>query len=153
MTLSAAVIILAADERVQQAILHIFEEMEMISTPTIGLDFEKAKQVQKSNQTYLCLAEMRLLPPPAQVALWLSSYPQIKLLVLHPRLAEDEVLAYLQAGAMGHLAVEELDSNQVKLAIRALLNGEAFLSPSTAGKILDTLAKRHLKENKKEVQE
>lgn len=154
MSLSYSVIILSADDRLQHRLLQAMERVEMISDQKVFMDFEEIKKAGFGEEPTLCFADLRLLPSPAQIAQWLTAHPQVKLLILHPLAGEEKVLAYLQAGAMGHLAFDDMESEQVKQAVRTLLNDEAFLSPTIAGRILDAIAKRNPNpERKKEVQD
>lgn len=153
-SLSYSVIILSVDDGLRRRLLQILERLEMISTKTVLGNFEQSKKSHGDKEPTLYFADLRLLPPALEVSHWLNAHPKIKLLILHPRQDVEQVLAYLQAGAMGHLALEELESDRVKLAVRTLLNDEAYLSPTIAGKILDVIAKGHPdSEIEKEVQD
>lgn len=145
---STSVIILSEDDRLQRFLRQVIEEMAIISSFTISENLETTQNTQVSGEPALYLADISLLPSPAQVAQWLTSHPHARLLILHPIAVENEILNYLQAGAMGHLAFEEMEGQQVTAAIRAMVNDEAFLSPTIAGRILDEINKKHQKLDK-----
>lgn len=154
MSPSLSVIILSADERTQRLLLQAMDGFEMISRQKVFNKFTEMREASASEDSLFYLADLRLLPSAAQVTDWLAARPQDKLLILHEQGDEEKVLPYLKAGAMGHLAIEKISQQQLREAVCALLNGEAFLSPTIAGKILDAIVKRHPNSaSRKEVQD
>ncbi|PWH12873.1 MAG: hypothetical protein DDG59_15205 [Anaerolineae bacterium] len=131
-----------ADDPLRQRLLQAISGIERVTMQRIFLDFEEMTQAVDREDAILCLADIHRLPSPAQTAQWLAAFPQLKLLILHPLAAEARVLAYLQAGAMGHLAFEQAEEQRVRDAVRSLINGEAYLSPTIAGRIVDVIAQR-----------
>ncbi len=142
---STSLIILTADDELRCRLHQAIEGLEMISTQIDLTDFDEITTSWPNNEPALCLADIRLLPAPAQLGAWLSGHPNLRLCVLHPRFLQEEVIAYLQAGVMGQLAFEEVNGTRLKSAVRAVMNGEAFLSPSIAGKILDAIIQSETK--------
>jgi len=64
-------------------------------------------------------------------------------IVLHGAGQEMRVLEALRAGALGHLEKPDVRPAQVLAAIRAVSRGEAVLSPTLAGWILDEVVEKH----------
>jgi two-component system NarL family response regulator len=64
-------------------------------------------------------------------------FPRSKILILHDEDQEQLVLDVLRKGALGHLVKGKAQPAEIVAAIRAVGRGEAILSPSTAGRILD----------------
>lgn len=142
---STSVIILSEEDRLQRCLRKMIEEIEIVLSFTISKSLEESPNTQITGKPALYLADVNLLPPPAQVTQWLIIHPQARLLILRPKADENEVLGYLQAGAMGHLAFEEIERQRVTAAICPMVNNEAFLSPSIAGRIIDEIVRRHQK--------
>ena len=63
-------------------------------------------------------------------------------IVLHTAGQEPGVLEALRAGALGHLDRQNVRPSQALAAIRAVSRGQAVLSPSVAGRILDQVLER-----------
>jgi DNA-binding NarL/FixJ family response regulator len=64
--------------------------------------------------------------------------PQTKIVVLTVHKTEEYILATLRAGANGYV-LKEAHSNELLTAIRHVLNGHQYLSPSIPSTILDRL--------------
>ncbi len=62
---------------------------------------------------------------------------QVQVIVLHLAGQEPEVLEALRAGARGHLDKENTRPSQAVAAVRAVSRGEAVVSPTVAGLMLD----------------
>jgi len=69
-------------------------------------------------------------------------------IVLHGVGQEPPVLEALRAGALGHLEKPDLRPTRVLAAIRAVSQGQAVLSPSLAGQILDEVVLRLQRANR-----
>lgn len=66
-----------------------------------------------------------------------EQFPHIKIIVLHGDGQEQLALDALRKGALGHLVKEKAQPAEIVRAIRTVGRGEAIISPSTAGRILD----------------
>jgi len=64
--------------------------------------------------------------------------PQTKIIVLTVHKAEEYILATLKAGADGYV-LKEAHSTELLTAIRHVLDGRRYLSPSISGTIIDDL--------------
>ena len=64
--------------------------------------------------------------------------PQTKIVVLTVHKTEEYILATLRAGANGYV-LKEAHSNELLTAIRHVLNGHQYLSPSISGTVIDRL--------------
>ena len=64
--------------------------------------------------------------------------PETKILVLTVHKTEEYILATLRAGANGYV-LKEAHSNELLTAIRHVLNGHQYLSPSISGTVIDRL--------------
>jgi DNA-binding NarL/FixJ family response regulator len=64
--------------------------------------------------------------------------PQTKIVVLTVHKTEEYILATLRAGANGYV-LKEAHSNELLTAIRHVLNGHQYLSPSLSGTVIDRL--------------
>ncbi len=62
---------------------------------------------------------------------------QARVIVLHVAAQEPLVLEALRTGAWGHLNKNNIQPSEVVAAVRAVSRGEAVLSPTVAGHILD----------------
>lgn len=76
-----------------------------------------------------------------------------RIIVLHLPGQEPLALEKLFAGALGHLDKRHVQPEQALEAIRAVNCGEAFLSPSMAGWIVDEIARRRLKDEREKKDE
>jgi DNA-binding NarL/FixJ family response regulator len=62
--------------------------------------------------------------------------PQIKILALTMHKDEDNILQCFKAGADGY-CLKTADYDELRIAIRSVLNGKQYLSPEISGKILE----------------
>ena len=68
--------------------------------------------------------------------------PDVRITVLHNQGQDQLVLQALREGALGHLDRDQSQPAEVIAAIRAVSRGEAVVSSSVAGYILDEVIKR-----------
>jgi len=77
---------------------------------------------------------------------WIKDYsPQTEIIVLTQSDKESDVLNAIAQGASGYL-LKSATVNQIKEAIRTVMNGGASLDPSVARFILDSMKSRPVKE-------
>ncbi len=70
-----------------------------------------------------------------------AAYPDIKVIILSMYASEEYVLQALQTGASGYL-LKDARLGELEMAIRAVANGGAYLSPSISHHIIDAYIKR-----------
>ena len=76
-------------------------------------------------------------------------YPEVKVLVLTMYSNEEYVLQLLQAGAAGYIVKQSIP-DELLSAIRAVSNGDAFLSPSVSRNLIDEYLRYAPSESKME---
>jgi DNA-binding NarL/FixJ family response regulator len=64
-----------------------------------------------------------------------------KVIVLHDTGEEEAVLEALRAGAMGHLEKSAAQTGQILAAIQIVSRGQAVLSPSLAGRLVERISR------------
>jgi DNA-binding NarL/FixJ family response regulator len=69
-----------------------------------------------------------------------SAYPIVKIIMLTASEDEDDLLNALKAGARGYV-VKGVHANELAGAVRAVVNGETYISPSLASTLLLELTK------------
>ena len=67
-----------------------------------------------------------------------NDYPQAKILVLTSFAADDQVFPAIKAGALGYL-LKDSDPKDLVTAIHQVYQGESFLSPTIARKVLEEI--------------
>jgi two-component system response regulator NreC len=65
-----------------------------------------------------------------------TRFPKTKVLILTVHRTEEYVYAALQAGADGYL-LKDATHGELSLAIKSVLQGEQYLSPSVSGKVIE----------------
>lgn len=63
-------------------------------------------------------------------------YPDIRVLVLTIHKADEYILESLKAGADGYL-LKDATHDELRVAIRSVLNGKTYLSPDISGKVVN----------------
>jgi DNA-binding NarL/FixJ family response regulator len=69
-----------------------------------------------------------------------SKYPIVRIIMLTASEDEDDLLNALKAGARGYV-VKGVHANELAGAVRAVVNGETYISPSLASTLLMELSK------------
>lgn len=95
-----------------------------------------------SRRPAVLLADLDTLGDPRRVAYIAARFPETRLIVLHSTTEEVQVLEALRQGAWGHLAKEGLQPTEVIQAVRTVARGEAYLSPTAAGWVVEEVARR-----------
>ncbi len=72
-----------------------------------------------------------------------NSYPQVKVLVLTTYDDDEWLFDAIRAGAAGYL-LKDTPSNSLIQAIKGTVDGETYLDPDVAGKLLNTVAHQKL---------
>lgn len=65
-----------------------------------------------------------------------KQHPEVKIIALTVHNTEEYILTTLQAGADGYV-LKDATHDELLMAIRQVLSGKRFLSPSVSGKIID----------------
>lgn len=68
-------------------------------------------------------------------------YPQVRVLVLSMHQTEPYVLQALRAGAAGYL-LKDAATVELELAVRAVVRGEMYLSPSVSQRVVENFRRR-----------
>lgn len=79
----------------------------------------------------------------------LKKHPETKVLILTMHTNEEYVFEILRAGASGYI-VKKAAPTELVAAIRAIREGESFLSPSISKKVIDEYVQRAGEENRGE---
>jgi len=110
-------------------------------------DKRKTEEIIAIQQPHVLLADLAALGGVEGVARIAARFPETRLIILHRQEEQADVLGALRQGAWGHLARETLSPKEVVEAIRAVAHGDAYLSPSIAGRLVEDVARR-LRERK-----
>jgi DNA-binding NarL/FixJ family response regulator len=86
----------------------------------------------------IALPDINGLDVTAQVT---QEYPSIKVVLLSMYDNEEYVLRALEIGAAGYL-LKDADANEFELAIHAIANGKAYLSPAISSRVIESYQAR-----------
>lgn len=86
----------------------------------------------------IALPDINGLDVTAQVS---REYPSIKVVLLSMYDNEEYVLRALEIGAAGYL-LKDADANEFELAIHAIANGKAYLSPAISSRVIESYQER-----------
>jgi DNA-binding NarL/FixJ family response regulator len=86
----------------------------------------------------IALPDITGLDVTAQV---IQEYPSIKVVLLSMYDNEEYVLRALEIGAAGYL-LKDADANEFELAIHAIANGKAYLSPAISSRVIESYQAR-----------
>ena len=86
----------------------------------------------------IALPDITGLDVTAQV---IREYPSIKVVLLSMYDNEEYVLRALEIGAAGYL-LKDADANEFELAIHAIANGKAYLSPAISSRVIESYQAR-----------
>lgn len=112
-------------------------------------DEREAQEIVATRRPHVLLADLDALGGAEGVTSITAHFPETRLLILHRREDQTDMLEALRRGAWGHLAKEMLGPEEVVEAAQAVAQGDAYLSPAVAGWVVEEVARR-LRERKSE---
>jgi len=120
-----------------KSLLSSHPDLKVVAEAEDGLEAIRRVQVHSPDLLLLDLSMPRMTGLDAIREIKRVS-PQTKIVVLTVHKTEEYILATLRAGANGYV-LKEAHSNELLTAIRHVLNGHQYLSPSIPSTILDRL--------------
>lgn len=105
-------------------------------------DVKEAQELLTARRPHVLLADLAALGGAKGVARIAARFPETRLLILHGQEEQADVLEALRRGAWGHLAKETLGPEEVVEAARSVAQGDAYLSPTVAGRVVEAVARR-----------
>ena len=123
-----------------RSLLENIPEVEIVAEADNGLN---ALELIRTHKPDLVLMDIALpditgLEVTAQVT---REYPTIKVVLLSMYDNEEYVLRALEIGAAGYL-LKDADANEFELAIHAIANGKAYLSPAISSRVIESYQAR-----------
>jgi NarL family two-component system response regulator LiaR len=118
-----------------QALLATEESIEIIGE---GVDGKEAVELYKELQPDVLLLDliMPVMNGTEAIQIIIEEHPQARILVLTSFAADDQVFPAIKSGALGYL-LKDSDPEDLVRAIHQVHQGESFLSPTIARKLLD----------------
>lgn len=110
-------------------------------------DEYEAKELIATRRPHVLLADLDALGGTEGIARITAHFPETRILILHRWEDQTGILEALRRGARGHLARETLSREEVVEAVRTVAQGDAYLSPTVAGWVVEEVARR-LREQK-----
>jgi len=137
-------ILLADDHTLVRAgiksLLKNMHEFEVVAEADNGRDALKLADLHKPDLVLLDIAMPELNG--LEVASRLSrDHPEIKIIILSMHSSEEYVLQALRAGASGYL-LKDAAPTELEIALRAVIRGETYLSPSISKHVVDDYLRR-----------
>ena len=120
-----------------KSLLSSHPDLKIVAEAEDGLEAIRCAQVHSPDLLLLDLSMPRMTGLDAIKGIKRVS-PQTKIVVLTVHKTEEYILATLRAGANGYV-LKEAHSNELLTAIRHVLNGHQYLSPSISGTVIDRL--------------
>ena len=120
-----------------KSLLSSHPDLKIVAEAEDGLEAIRCAQVHSPDLILLDLSMPRMTGLDAIREIKRVS-PQTKIVVLTVHKTEEYILATLRAGANGYV-LKEAHSNELLTAIRHVLNGHQYLSPSLSGTVIDRL--------------
>lgn len=105
-------------------------------------DEREALEIVAARQPHVLLADLAALGGVEGVTRIAARFPETRLLILHRPEEQAGVLEALRRGAWGHLEKGALSPGEVVEAVRAVAQGDAYLSPAVAGWVVEEVARR-----------
>ena len=113
---------------------------EVVAEAENGRDALKLVEQQKPDLVLLDIAMSELNG--LEVAARLSKeHPEIRIIILSMHSSEEYVLQALRSGASGYL-LKDAAPTELELALRAVIRGETYLSPSISKHVVDDYLRR-----------
>lgn len=143
----ATCVLLDPDAEFRRRLREWLERAGDIAVVGEARDVEEAQELLTARRPHVLLADLAALGGAEGVARIAARFPETRLLILHRREDQADVLEALRWGAWGHLAKETLGPEEVVEAVRSVAQGDAYLSPAVAGWVVEEVARR-LRERK-----
>lgn len=105
-------------------------------------DEENAQELIAAWCPRVLLANLEVLGSAERVTRITAHSPETRILILHRQEDQANVLEALRAGAWGHLARETVGPEEAVEAVRTVAQGDAYLSPTVAGWVVEEVARR-----------
>ena len=123
-----------------RSLLTNFPGFEVVAEAENGRDALKLVEQQKPDLVLLDIAMSELNG--LEVAARLSKeHPEIRIIILSMHSSEEYVLQALRSGASGYL-LKDAAPTELELALRAVIRGETYLSPSISKHVVDDYLRR-----------
>ena len=120
-----------------KSLLSSHPDLKVVAEAEDGLEAIRCAQAHSPDLILLDLSMPRMTGLDAIKEIKRAT-PQTKIVVLTVHKTEEYILATLRAGANGYV-LKEAHSNELLTAIRHVLNGHQYLSPSISGTVIDRL--------------
>lgn len=148
---SKAVRVLLADDHALfraglRALLQSFDGVQVVAEAGNGPD---AIQLVERDRPSLVLMDIALpglsgLEAAARIT---TSWPQVRVIILSMHSNEEYVRQALRAGASGYL-LKGAEPPELELALKAVMRGETYLTPSVSKKVVDEYLRQGVAQNK-----
>jgi NarL family two-component system response regulator LiaR len=139
------VFLLEDDWMCREAINSILDDEEDIEVEGEAEDGEKGLEKIRRDKPDVVIMDIRLkgkLTGIDATAMLTESDPKIKVIVFTNLREEENLHAAVKAGAVGYLLKKEVtDPDTITKAIRAVVNGDAFITPSIAKSLISIMKK------------
>ncbi len=116
-----------------RALLQSLDNMEVLAEASNGREALQLVERYRPDLLLMDIAmpEMNGIETTARIT---KEFPAVRVIMLSMHADQEYVHRALQAGAMGYV-LKDGDLNELELAIRAVLNGDSYLSPAIAQQI------------------
>lgn len=134
-------VLLADDHRLVRAgIRSLLEEIEGVEVVAEAGDGRETLQLIRETNPNVALVDvaMKGLNGLDVVAHVTRDHPQVKVVILSMHTNEEYVLQALKNGAAGYL-IKDAATEELRLALQAVGNGESYLSPLISKSVVDNL--------------
>jgi len=123
-----------------RSLLENIPEVEIVAEAENGYSALELIRTHKPDMVLMDIAlpDITGLDVTAQV---IQEYPSIKVVLLSMYDNEEYVLRALEIGAAGYL-LKDADANEFELAIHAIANGKAYLSPAISSRVIESYQAR-----------
>lgn len=148
---SKAVRVLLADDHALfraglRALLQSFDGVQVVAEAGNGPD---AIQLVERDRPNLVLMDIALpglsgLETTSRIT---TSWPQVRVIILSMHSNEEYVRQALRAGASGYL-LKGAEPPELELALKAVMRGETYLTPSVSKKVVDVYLRQGTAQNK-----
>jgi DNA-binding NarL/FixJ family response regulator len=123
-----------------RSLLENIPDVEIVAEAENGYSALELIRTHKPDMVLMDIAlpDITGLDVTAQV---IQEYPSIKVVLLSMYDNEEYVLRALEIGAAGYL-LKDADANEFELAIHAIANGKAYLSPAISSRVIESYQAR-----------
>lgn len=129
-----------------RALLQSFDGVQVVAEAGNGPD---AIQLVERDRPNLVLMDIALPGPSGleAAARITTSWPQVRVIILSMHSNEEYVRQALRAGASGYL-LKGAEPPELELALKAVMRGETYLTPSVSKKVVDEYLRQGAAKNK-----